>query len=118
MVVEDTTDLSVVLLDLLEREGYEMLHATDGRSAVEMAKQQKPDLMLLDLMIPELDGFEVCRILHNQPETCRIKIIVLSALYRKVDMVEAFNSGASEFFVKPFDNKRLLAAVRTLVEGK
>src|SRR5438046_8975084 len=96
LVVEDTTDLAVVLIDLLETQGYHVVHAAEGKSAIEMAKFERPQVMLLDLMIPELDGFNVCRILHHQPETCHIKIIVLSALYRKTDITEAFTAGASE----------------------
>src|SRR6185295_20103450 len=92
MVVEDTTDLAVVLIDLPEAQGYRVVHAAEGKSAIEMAKYEKPQVMILDLMIPELDGFNVCRILHHQPETCHIKIIVLSALYRKTDLTEAFNA--------------------------
>ena len=118
LVVEDTTDISLVLIDLLEQQGYKVVHATEGKAAIEMAKVEKPDLILLDLMIPELDGFSVCRILHNQPETCKIKIIVISSLYRKTDMMEAFTSGACEYVVKPFDNKRLLDLVRSQINGR
>ena len=118
MVVEDTTDISMILIDLLEQQGYQVVHATEGKAALEMAKAEKPDLILLDLMIPELDGFNVCRILHNQLETCKIKIIVLSSLYRKTDMMEAFGSGACEYVVKPFDNKRLLELVRSQLNGR
>jgi DNA-binding response OmpR family regulator len=117
MVVEDTTDLSAVLIDLLETQGYGVVHATEGRSAVEMAKLEKPNLILLDLMIPEMDGFQVCKKLREQPETRFIKVIILSSLYRKRDMIEAFAAGASEFLVKPFDNKRLLETVRSLLNG-
>lgn len=117
MVVEDTTDISEVLIGLLEAQGYEVLHASEGKSAVEMARLYKPHLVLLDLMIPELNGFNVCRILHNHPETCRIKIIVLSSLYRKLDIEEAFKAGAVEFLIKPFDTKRLLTTVRAVLNG-
>src|SRR5579863_1703782 len=107
LVVEDTPDIATVIIDLLEGRGYHVVHAAEGKSAVEMAKTEKPILVLLDVMIPEMDGVNVCRILRNQPETCNIKVIMLSSLYRKTDIEAAFAAGASEYLIKPFDNKRL-----------
>lgn len=117
LVVEDTTDLSTVLIAMLEGQGYQVVHAAEGKSAVEMAKVEKPQLVLLDIMIPEINGLNVCRIIRSQPETCNIKVIILSSLYQKKEIEAAFAAGASEYLVKPFDNARLLETIRNVLNG-
>jgi DNA-binding response OmpR family regulator len=109
LVVEDDKALRDVLTYNLKREGYEVLTAENGAEALETARQKKPDLILLDVLLPELDGYEVCRILRKESS---VPIIMLTALDQETNKVMGFELGADDYVTKPFSIKELLARVR------
>jgi len=113
LVVDDTPANLGVVLDLLEEAGLEVLVADDGETAIERAMYARPDLILLDVLMPELDGFETCRRLKAQPETRSTPVIFMTALADTVDKVRGFDVGAVDYVTKPFQPEELLARVRT-----
>ena len=112
LVVEDELPMRTVLRDCLERHGYRVLVASDGESGLDKAIQEKPDLILLDVMMPKLDGFALCaelrRLSNNMP------ILILTAKGRPEDKVTGLDAGADDYLVKPFSRDELLARVRAL----
>lgn len=111
LVVEDEADILDVVAYNLRRAGYRVLRATDGRSAVEQAQAALPDLIILDVMLPELDGRGVCRELRESSETRHIPIIMLTARDSEQDVVEGLNLGADDYMTKPFRPRELMARV-------
>ena len=112
LVVEDEAALVETLHYNLLREGYEVVTATDGISALEVARTEKPDLILLDIMLPQLDGLEVCRILRRE---MNVPIIMLTARTDEVDRVVGLEMGADDYVTKPFSMRELLARVKALL---
>lgn len=109
LVVEDETTLLETLAYNLERQGYDVNTATDGRTALEMAREEEPDLIVLDVMLPGLDGFEVCRILRKEMS---VPILMLTARDEEVDKVVGLEVGADDYLTKPFSMRELLARVK------
>lgn len=109
LVVEDELVLRETLTYNLVKQGYEVSAAADGRQAVDMARQTPPDLILLDIMLPKLDGFEVCRLLRQE---LRAPIIMLTARADEVDKVVGLEVGADDYLTKPFSMRELLARVK------
>jgi DNA-binding response OmpR family regulator len=109
LVVEDEAALVETLEYSLLKEGYEVCTATDGLSALEVARTERPDLILLDIMLPELDGLEVCRILRRE---MNVPIIMLTARTDEVDRVVGLEIGADDYVTKPFSMRELLARVK------
>jgi len=109
LIVEDDQSLRDVLRYNLGREGYEVVMANDGAQALEAVQREKPDLILLDILLPELDGYEVCRILRRQTD---IPIIMLTAKDQEMDKVMGLELGADDYITKPFSLKELLARIR------
>jgi DNA-binding response OmpR family regulator len=109
LVVDDETTLLATLRFNLEREGFAVLTAADGDTAVSLAREHRPDLILLDLMLEGLHGFEVCRILRREMPT---PIIILTARTEEVDKVVGLELGADDYVTKPFSTKELIARVR------
>ena len=116
LVVDDTPTNVSVLLDMLGREGYRVLVARDGASALEQVQYARPDLILLDVMMPGIDGFETCRRLRRDPGTASIPVIFMTALGDLEDKVKGFAAGGCDYVVKPFDHEEVLARVRTHVQ--
>ena len=116
LIVEDNPMMTLLIKEVVVREGYEVFTATEGPGAIESARRELPELILLDVMIPKIDGFEVCRILHNDPKTSHIKIIILTALNRQVDEDAARAAGAYDFIPKPFDSVFLAQKIREAVK--
>lgn len=113
LVIEDELAMRTVLADCLERRGYRVIVAANGGEGLRRATEERPDLVLLDLMMPVLDGFEVCRgIRRLDRET---PILVLTARGRVEDRVRGLDLGADDYLVKPFDRDELLARVRALL---
>ena len=112
LIVDDTPANLGVLLEVLGEAGLEVLVAEDGMSAVERASYARPDLILLDVLMPELDGFATCERLKAQSETANIPVIFMTALTDTVDKVRAFDVGAVDYVTKPFQPAELLARVR------
>lgn len=111
LVVDDTPGNLRVLVDSLSNRGLDILVATDGESAVERAAYSRPDLILLDVIMPGIDGFETCRIFKEKPETTDIPVIFMTALSDTSQKVKAFEVGAVDYVTKPFEEEELIARV-------
>lgn len=108
----DDIPLNILLVQkMLKRFNFKLRTASGGQQALDMIGQEKPDLILLDLMMPVIDGFEVIRRLRENPETADIQIIILSALNSQEDVVKGFNAGANDFIMKPIIMEKLLTCV-------
>jgi len=114
-VIEDEVDILEVIEYNLAREGYRILTSRDGEVGLDLVRQKAPDLVLLDLMLPGLDGIEVCRKLKGDPLTRSIPIIMVTAKDEESDIVLGLGVGADDYVTKPFSPKELLARVRTVL---
>ncbi len=112
LIVEDETTLRETLMYNLKREGYEVVTSGDGGEALEIAREQKFDLIVLDVMLPTLDGLSICRILRKEQRT---PIILLTARSGEVDRIMGLETGADDYIVKPFSLGELLARVRAVL---
>ena len=110
LIAEDEPDMAMGLRDNLQFEGYEAVIAADGEEALKAAAEQRPDLVLLDVMMPKLDGFEVCRRLRAQGFT--IPILMLTAKGQEIDIVRGLETGADDYITKPFSVRELLARIK------
>ena len=115
LVVEDEAPLVTLLRYNLEREGFAVLEAPDGDEALLQAREQKPDLILLDWMLPLVSGIEVCRQLRRHPETRAIPIIMLTARGEEGDKLRGLDSGADDYVTKPFSPSELIARIRAVL---
>ncbi len=111
LVVEDNPDVRENLVEILELSDYDVISAENGKIGVDQALEHKPDLILCDVMMPQLDGFGVLRILSKRPETADIPFIFLTAKSEKSDFRKGMNLGADDYIVKPFDDVTLLDAI-------
>lgn len=116
LVVDDDEINRKLLVDLLSVYGYESITAKDGKEAVEVAKEKKPDLIFMDIQMPMLDGISAVKILKNDPETKSIKIIVLSAYAFSEDVKKALEAGADEYLTKPFDTRKIPEIVKRYIK--
>ena len=112
LVVEDESALVTLLRYNLEREGFRVAEARDGEEALLAAREQKPDLVLLDWMLPLLSGLEVCRQMRRMPETRGVPIIMLTARGEEGDKLRGLDSGADDYVTKPFSPSELVARIR------
>lgn len=112
LVVDDECNIVELIRYNLEREGFSVITAGDGAVAVKLAREEKPDLIILDIMLPVQDGLTVCRILQQDAVTKRIPIIMLSARKEELDKVVGLELGADDYLTKPFSIRELLARVR------
>ena len=112
LVVDDEPTLVATLKYNLERDGFQVVTAEDGESALNLARSHRPDLVLLDLMLPGLDGFQVCRILRREIQA---PILILTAKGEEIDKVVGLELGADDYVTKPFSMRELLARVRALL---
>jgi len=118
LIVEDEEAIQQVLSFQMECEGYRYSQARTGAEALQLAEKESPDLILLDLMLPILDGLEVCRCLKKNSKTEDIPIIMLTAKGDEIDIVTGLELGADDYIVKPFSNKVLLARIRAALRRK
>jgi two-component system phosphate regulon response regulator PhoB len=118
LVVDDEQDIRDLLVFNLQREGYATLEASDGGSALELARSRKPDLILLDVMLPVMDGLAVCRELGRDRATENIPIIMLTARGDDVDRIVGFELGADDYVVKPFNTRELLLRIRAMLRRR
>jgi len=115
LIVEDEAALVTMLRYNLEKEGYRACDAGDGEEALTMVAERKPDLVLLDWMLPSLSGIEVCRQLRRKPSTRELPIIMLTARGEEGDKIRGLNTGADDYMAKPFSLPELMARVRALL---
>jgi DNA-binding response OmpR family regulator len=115
LVVDDSQDMRAILSMRLRINGYEVIMAQDGQEGLDRARADAPDLIILDLMLPKIDGYEVCRILKFDDKYKNIPVIILSALDQQEDREKAVGSGSDAYFIKPFDLELLLAKIKNLV---
>ena len=118
LVVEDDRALSEVLIYNLEKAGFDVFKAMDGRDGLNQAQLRLPDLILLDVMLPVMDGMEVCRRLRAQPETATATIIMLTAKSEESDQLGGFSVGADDYVTKPFSVRVLLERIKALLRRK
>lgn len=115
LIAEDDQALVELLRYNLESEGFETIAALDGETAVLLAEERVPDLLILDWMLPKLSGLQVCRQLRRRPETAALPIIMLTARGEESDRVQGFESGADDYVVKPFSPSELIARIRAVL---
>ncbi|OYD17259.1 DNA-binding response regulator [candidate division WOR-3 bacterium JGI_Cruoil_03_44_89] len=115
LIVDDEADIVKVIQYNLEKEGYKTIPAFSGEDAVELSQKHLPALIILDLMLPGMDGMEVCRILRRDEETRDIPIIMLTAKGEEVDIVSGLEIGADDYITKPFKIKELIARVKAVL---
>jgi twitching motility two-component system response regulator PilG len=115
LVVEDEQDLLTLQSMLLSIEGYTVEGVMDGQTALDVVETMKPDLILLDIMLPEVDGFQVCRQLKSNEATRRIPIIILTAKKSKEDLVMGDQAGADMYITKPYKTSMVIEAIQRLL---
>jgi DNA-binding response OmpR family regulator len=116
LLADDDPGLRRLIGTTLGTEDFDLLQATDGQEALDIARQKHPELVLLDVNMPKLDGFEVCRHLKAEPATAGIKIVMLTARGADVDRAKGREAGADDYFIKPFSPVQLLNKVYALLE--
>lgn len=116
LIVDDEPNIIVPLQFLMEQNGYRVLVAQSGEEAIESIIQYRPDLILLDIMLPGIDGFEVCEIVRLNPEWAHTRIIFLTAKGRDVDIAKGMVLGADAYITKPFSNAEIVKKVKGLLE--
>lgn len=115
LVVEDETPLVTLLRYNLEEAGFEVVEATDGEEALISVRERRPDLVVLDWMLPAVSGIEVCRQLRRRPETRDVPVIMLTARTEETDRIRGLDGGADDYVTKPFSPKELIARIRAVL---
>ena len=115
LIVEDDRDIAGMVEYNLIEEGYETISAFNGEDGVRLAKKERPDLIILDIMLPIIDGFEVCKILKKEQITSDIPVIILSAKSQETDKVVGLELGADDYITKPFSPRELIARIRAIL---
>ena len=115
LIIEDERSLLEILSYNLTNEGFEVLTATDGQEGLRRAKASLPDVVVLDLMLPIIDGLQVCRQLRSDPKTQTVRILMLTAKSEEVDEIVGFNLGADDYVAKPFKIKPLISRIKALL---
>lgn len=118
LVVDDNVDMVDLLKSILEMEGYEVIEAFDGQEALDKTKQQHPDFILLDIMMPVMDGWEACRRLKGCRKTSEIPVTILTARVDPQDKERASQLGAEDYLTKPFEPDELLKRIKKVVVKK
>ncbi|NMB89414.1 MAG: response regulator transcription factor [Chloroflexi bacterium] len=112
LVVDDEPRIVKLTRDYLEKDGYRVIHAGDGDTALAMARREKPDLIVLDIMLPGMDGWEVCRLLRRESD---VPVIMLTARVEESDQIVGLELGADDYITKPFSPRTLVARVRAVL---
>jgi DNA-binding response OmpR family regulator len=116
LIVDDEVSILVPIKFLLEKNKFDVELAQSGKEALDKIAQSRPDLILLDIMLPDLDGYEIFQMIRENPEWDNIKVIYLTAKNRDVDIAKGLNLGVDAYITKPFSNAELLEKVRSLLE--
>jgi len=117
LIVDDEPNIVISLEYLMKKEGFQVAVATDGETALQLASEFVPDLILLDVMMPKKSGFEVCQELRANDATRDILILMLTAKGRETDVAKGLGSGADAYMTKPFSTKELVQKVRQMLEA-
>ncbi|HSZ55771.1 MAG TPA: response regulator transcription factor [Tepidisphaeraceae bacterium] len=115
LVIDDEKDLIELVRYNLEKEGFDVIAATDGQSGLEVVKKHRPDLVVLDLMMPGLDGLAVCQQLRNDPRAGRIPVIMLTAKATEADRIVGLELGADDYITKPFSPREVVARIKAVL---
>jgi two-component system alkaline phosphatase synthesis response regulator PhoP len=115
LVVDDEVNITQILEFSIGAEGYEVITASNGEEAVEKARREQPDLIILDIMMPRIDGYEACRILKSNPLTKNIPVVLLTAKGRDIDKRLGYEVGATDYIIKPFSPNKLIERIQELL---
>ncbi|HUT99706.1 MAG TPA: response regulator [bacterium] len=118
LVADDEPDIVTIVEMILRSQGYDVLKAANGLEALELAERYSPDLILLDIMMPDMDGWEVLRLLHVDPSTAEIPVAMISAKTGSRAKITSMQEGAVDYITKPFDSRELLTKVRELLTSQ
>jgi len=116
-LIEDDSDLYSLVKYNLEKEGFAFVGLQTGRSALEFLRREKPDLAILDIMLPDVDGLEICKAIRSSPELSQVPVIFLTARASEADRIIGLELGANDYIVKPFFVRELVARVKTQLRG-
>ncbi|MBU3058956.1 response regulator transcription factor [Pseudomonas indica] len=117
LIADDEPNIVISLEFLLQQEGYQVEVAHDGQEALDAIERQPPDLVLLDIMLPRLNGFDVCQRIRANPDWSKVRVVMLTAKGREVEVSKGLALGADDYITKPFATKELLARVRDQLAG-
>jgi DNA-binding response OmpR family regulator len=115
LIVEDEPNIVLSLEFLLQREGYDTAVAADGEEALALARRLRPDVVLLDVMMPRRNGYDVCRAIRGDPDLAATPVIMVSAKGQEVEVLKGLELGASAYITKPFGNAEILEAIRAVL---
>ena len=115
LVVDDEINITQILEFSIGAEGYEVIAAQNGEEAIDKARREQPDLIILDIMMPIIDGYEACRILKANPLTKNIPVILLTAKGRDIDKRLGYEVGATDYIIKPFSPNKLIDKIQKLL---
>jgi len=115
LIVEDNVQNRLLMVDILKIHGFEIMEARDGQEGIQLAREQQPDLILLDMQMPVMDGLEAARRLKADPETRAIKILAITSFAMKGDLERILAAGCDEYMAKPIDTRQLPVVVRRLL---
>ena len=118
VLVEDDSDLFTLLKYNLEKEGFAIAGTQTGKGAVDLCRRERPDLIILDIMLPESDGLDICKAIRNRPELAHVPIIFLTARASEADRIVGLEIGANDYIVKPFFVRELVARVKNQLRGQ
>src|SRR5438309_826223 len=118
LLIEDDSDLFALLKYNLEKEGFALVGSQTGRGAIELCRRERPDLILLDIMLPDSDGLDICKGVRQHPELAHIPVIFLTARASETDRIVGLELGANDYIVKPFFVRELIARVRLQFRGQ
>jgi DNA-binding response OmpR family regulator len=116
LIIEDDKDMVHILKSILELEGYKTVAASDGKEGINAVKREMPDVIVLDLILPKMDGNEVCRRIKRDPELCKIPVIILTAKGTTRDELEGIMDGADDYITKPFNPLDLIETIKHTLE--
>ena len=115
LIIEDEKDIGELLEYNLQKEGFDTILANNGESGLRVARKEKPNLLILDLMLPGIDGLDVCRLIKSDNDIKNISIVMLTALGQEEDIVKGLESGADDYITKPFSFKVLIARIKSVL---